>query len=76
MVSRIYARTRPPLRCHSIRVLTVTDLRNAELKGEGGRGVRTGKGERERRGNFVPESKDGPEDILKLGHIGKVNYAG
>ena len=33
MVSRIYACTRPPLRCHSIRVLTVTDLRNAELKG-------------------------------------------
>lgn len=33
MVSRIYACTRPPLRCHSIRVHTVTDLRNAELKG-------------------------------------------
>ena len=47
MVSRIYACTRSPLRCHSTRVLTVTDLRNAELKGKGARGVnRKGKGGR------------------------------
>jgi hypothetical protein len=44
VVSRIYARSRPPLRCQFTRVLTVSKLRNAELKGKGGKGVRRERG--------------------------------
>lgn len=48
-----YACMRPPLRCHSIRVLTVIDFTKCGAQKGWGRGVRKGEGS-ERRGKFVP----------------------
>ncbi len=61
---------------------TVTDLRNAELKGKGGKGgEEKGEGEGGREGRtlcqwarVITTGRRG--DVLKLGHIGKVNYGG